>query len=320
MKKYKRRKFIPGECLHIYQRTIGGVNVFYDREDFLVFFTVFSVISKLYSVTVLELCLMIDHIHILLSSDIMSEVSAFIRHYTSLFVHLYNQDSGRTGPLFHKSFGSAPKKGSKKIRSTIVYIGNNPVEKNLCAEAPFYRWNFLAYTQNDFPYSQYIQPSKCPPRIRVILKEVRDTYAKNSYLSYAQLRRMFDKLSVQESEYVTDYIVKTYYPFDSEALLSFYDTYEDMISAMKSTAGSDHDIKEKYYAGSDCVYRDMLKVVRDEMRLQPARKVIVLNKDLKFDAALLLQRKTTATTMQISKFLHMKILSCPDIGLPIIEQ
>ena len=320
MKKYKRRKFIPGECLHIYQRTIGGVNVFYDREDFLVFFTVFSVISKLYSVTVLELCLMIDHIHILLSSDIMSEVSAFIRHYTSLFVHLYNQDSGRTGPLFHKSFGSAPKKGSKKIRSTIVYIGNNPVEKNLCAEAPFYRWNFLAYTQNDFPYSQYIQPSKCPPRIRVILKEVRDTYAKNSYLSYAQLRRMFDKLSVQESEYVTDYIVKTYYPFDSEALLSFYDTYEDMISAMKSTAGSDHDIKEKYYAGSDCVYRDMLKVVRDEMCLQPARKVIVLNKDSKFDADFLLQRKTTATTMQISKFLHMKILSCPDIGLPIIEQ
>ena len=53
MKKYKKRKFIPGECLHIYQRTIGGVNVFYDREDFLVFFTVFSVISKLYSVTVL---------------------------------------------------------------------------------------------------------------------------------------------------------------------------------------------------------------------------------------------------------------------------
>ena len=309
MKKYKKRKFIPGECLHIYQRTIGGVNVFYDREDFLVFFTVFSVISKLYSVTVLELCIMIDHVHILLSSQSMTEVSAFIRHYTSLFVHLYNQDLGRKGPLFHKSFGSAPKKGSKKIRSAIVYIGNNPVEKNLCTDAPSYRWNFLAYSQSDFPYSQHIQSCKCPPRIRTILKEVRDTCAKNSYLSYAQLRRMFDKLSVQESEYVTDYIIKTFYPFDSETLLSFYASYEDMINAMRSTAGSDHDIKEKYYVGSDGIYRDMLKVVRDEMHLQPARKVIVLNKDLKFDLALLLQRKTSATTMQISKFLHMKILS-----------
>ena len=307
MKKYKKRKFIPGECLHIYQRTIGGVNVFYDREDFLVFFTVFSVISKLYSVTVLELCIMIDHIHVLISSNSMSEVSAFIRHYTSLFVHLYNQDLGRKGPLFYKSFGSAPKKGSKKIRSTIVYIGNNPVEKGLCAEAPFYRWNFLAYFQNDFPYSKRIQSSKCPPRIRKILKEIRDTYAKNSYLSYAQLRRMFGKLSGQESEYVTDYVIKTYYPFDSDTLLSFYESYEDMINAMRSTAGSDHDIKEKYYAGSDCVYRDMLKVVRDEMHMLPARKVIVLDKDLKFDAALLLQRKTFASSLQISKFLHMKI-------------
>ena len=53
----------------------------------------------------------------------------------------------------------------------------------------------------------------------------------------------------------------------------------------------------------------MLKVVRDEMHLQPARKVTMLDKDLKFDVALLLQRKTSATTMQISKFLHMKILS-----------
>ena len=309
MRKYKKRKFVPGECLHIYQRTTGGVNVFYDREDFLIFFTVFSVLSRLYSVTVLELCIMIDHIHVLISSGSMSEVSAFIRHYTSLFVHLYNQDVGRKGPLFHKSFGSAPKKGSKKIRSTIVYIGNNPVEKNLCAEAPSYRWNFLAYCQNDFPYSEYIQSSKCPPRIRAILKEVRDMYAKNSYLSYAQLRRMFDRLSTREVEYVTDYIIKTYYPFDSEMLLSFYDSYEDMINAMRSTAGSDHDIKEKYYAGSDCVYREMLKVIRDEMCLCPARKVIVLNKDLKFDAALLLQKKTFATSMQISKFLHMRILS-----------
>lgn len=309
MKTYKKRKFIPGECLHIYQRTISGVNVFYDREDFLVFFTVFSVISKLYSVTVLELCIMIDHIHILLSSQSMTEVSAFIRHYTSLFVHLYNQDLGRKGALFHKSFGSAPKKGSKKIRSAIVYIGNNPVEKNLCKDAPSYRWNFLAYCKHDFPYSKYIRSNKCPPRIRAILKEIKDTYAMNSYMSYAQLRRIFGKLSIHESEYVTDCIIKTYYPFDSDALLSFYDSYEQMISAMGSTAGSDHDIKEKYYVGSDCIYRDMLRILREDMHLQPARKVTMLDKDLKFDVALLLQRKTSATTMQISKFLHMKILS-----------
>ena len=89
----------------------------------------------------------------------------------------------------------------------------------------------------------------------------------------------------------------------------FVGILQDMINAMRATAGSEHDIKEKYYAGSDCVYKDMLKVVLDEMYLQPARKVTVLDRNLKCDAALLLQRKTSATSVQISKFLHMRILS-----------
>ena len=50
--KYKRRKFIAGECLHVYQRTIGGVNIFYDRVDYLVFYTIFSSISKLYDLSI----------------------------------------------------------------------------------------------------------------------------------------------------------------------------------------------------------------------------------------------------------------------------
>ena len=45
---YRKRKFFAGEYLHVYQRTIGGVNIFYDRIDRLVFFTIFATICKLY--------------------------------------------------------------------------------------------------------------------------------------------------------------------------------------------------------------------------------------------------------------------------------
>ena len=37
---YRKRKFAPGECMHIYQRTINGYNIFYDLEDFIVFYTI----------------------------------------------------------------------------------------------------------------------------------------------------------------------------------------------------------------------------------------------------------------------------------------
>ena len=42
----KKRKFYTGEPQHIYQRTIDGFNIFYDIEDFLVFYTVFSISAK----------------------------------------------------------------------------------------------------------------------------------------------------------------------------------------------------------------------------------------------------------------------------------
>lgn len=308
---YKKRKFIPGECMHVYQRTINGFNIFYDREDFIVFYTIFSVVAKAYDIVVLEMCMMIDHVHMLLSSESMSEISDFVRHYTSLFVRVYNDAVSRKGPLFHKSFGSAPKKGSKKIRSTIVYIGNNPVEKTLCPTADKYRWNYLAYIGNANPFSEPKPLSSCSVRLRNAMKEVDKSVSSGRFLSYAQTRRMFGKLSDGEKEILTDHIIKAYGPFDEEVLLSFYDSKEDMLHAMKATAGSDYDIKEKYYSGSDMIYRDMMRVAMDYCGA-PVRTVTVMKPDLKFELAKLLQQRTNATMMQISKFLHLKLSKVRD--------
>lgn len=307
--KYKKRKFIAGEYLHVYQRTIEGVNIFYDRIDYLVFFTIFSTIAKLYDITILQLCIMIDHIHILVASDKLEEVASFLRHYTSHFVQVYNLEIGRNGQLFHKSYGSAPKKGNKKIRSTIVYIGNNPVEKSLCMEASEYRWNFLGYALDKNPYSNKVPRKNCPPRIRSIMKEIEKNHIANKHLSYAQLRRIFAKLSASEKEFVTDYIISTYYPFDTKELLSFYNSYSDMINAMKSTAGNEYDIKEKYYQGSDKVYDEMIEYVEKVMNIKPARLITAFSADRKFEIAKQLQRATKGSTMQISKFVHLKILN-----------
>lgn len=304
--KYKRRRFIAGECLHVYQRAIAGVNIFYDREDYLVYYTMFSVISKLYDITILELCIMIDHIHILISSNQLAQVSSFIQHLTSKFVLVYNQAVGRKGNLFHKSYGSAPKSGSKKIRSTIVYIGNNPVEKSLCLEASEYRWNFLAYIKDKNPFSEKVAAKCIAPRVRSILKEIQRTHKADTYLTYAQLRRMFAKLSKKDKEIVTDYIISIYNPIDIDALLSFYNSYDDMINAMRSTAGSDYDIKEKFYHGSDTVYFEMAEFVENGLGIKPVRLITTSCDDYKFEVAKQLQKATMASSLQIAKFLHMK--------------
>lgn len=304
--KYKKRKFTPRECLHIYQRTINGFNIFYDREDALVFYTIFSVLSKFYNVRVLALCLMVDHVHSLLSSDVLSNISAFVRHYTSLFVSEYNQSIGRRGPLFHKSFGSAPKVGGKKVRSAIVYIGNNPVEKALCSKAEEYRWNFLAYLENENPFSKYKPSSIFSMKLRRAFAEVKGVQGRNGYLTYGQVRRMFDGLSEDESELLTDYIIRLYLPIDRDMLISYYTSCYDMLNAMCSTAGGEYDIREVFNPGSDKIYEQMTNYVNDELHVSPARKVITLPGEVKLEIAGLLSNRFISAKYEVSKFLHIK--------------
>jgi len=297
---------VQGECMHIYQRSVKGFNLFYDQEDFIVFYTIVSVLSKVYNVALLEMCMMIDHVHLLVVSESLEDISAFVRHYTSVFVMESNQDIGRTGQLFHKSFGSAPKKGSKKIRSAIVYVGNNPVEKKLCARAEEYRWNFLAYLKENCPFSRQIPYEERSRSLRRAIKEINGMKVSNRYLAYAQVRRLLGQLPKNEMDFLTDYIITRYYPFDKQSLISYYAGVEEMLYAMSSTAGSDYDIKEIYYSGSDSVYQDMIDVVRRDCQIIPVKSVVMLPIGQKLAVAELLRKKTNASKIQLTKFLHIE--------------
>ena len=57
------RRFIKDEVIHTYQRTESGFNIFYEVEDYLVYYTIFSILAGRYNIVVYGLCLMIDHLH-----------------------------------------------------------------------------------------------------------------------------------------------------------------------------------------------------------------------------------------------------------------
>ena len=185
----KRRRFVPEVCMHVYQRTISGFNIFYDLEDFLVFYTIFSVTARMYKGRVVSMCLMYNHVHVLVESESLVELSRFVQRYTSVFTCEYNNDVGRTGSLFRKSYGSAPKKEEKKIRSAIIYLGNNPVEKKLCI-----------YADSPFPFSSDLKVTSRMKALVNACREVDAAFACMRPLNYAQLRRMFGKLSSKEKE------------------------------------------------------------------------------------------------------------------------
>ena len=95
--------------------------------------------------------------------------------YTSWFSRQYNEWYGLDGPLFRGPYGIASKVTDQKIRDAIAYLYNNPVERQLCKRAEQAHWNFLAYAENPYPFSQPIRLDKARAPMRRAVEEVRAT-------------------------------------------------------------------------------------------------------------------------------------------------
>lgn len=302
----KRRPFYQGITNHVYQRTLDGQQLFYCIEDSLVFYTTFAVCARSSNVQILELCLMHNHVHFLIGTDSVKELSRFIDHYTSWFVREYNTYVSRKGKLFKKNFGSAPKWDEKKLRSSIIYVGNNPVEKHFCKRAIEYRWNFLAYRDNCHPFSEEINKRNISRTMSRSLKEVDFMVKLNLPLKYRQLIRISKNLSAKEKEQLIDYIICAYSVLDYEELSSHFKSYEDMIVAMDSTTGNEYDIKEPRDSFSLPMFNEMIGYLEKSMKRHEIRMVTTLPLDKKMEIYHKLQSHTSASVQQICNFLHIK--------------
>lgn len=302
----KRRKFYRGVVNHVYQRTIDGVHLFYTVDDCLVFFTILSICARSAEVQILELCLMHNHIHILVKTETLKTLSRFVDHFSAWFVQEYNSYVGRTGKLLTKNFGSAPKWDEKRLRSAIIYVGNNPVEKKFCKKAKEYRWNFLAYRNNSWPFSCKVVMRKVSFSMKKAFQEVDSMVHLNQPLRYALLNRIFEKLSKDEKEQLVDYIISSYSPIDYEELESHFKSYESMLLAMESTTGDDYDIKESRDDFSLNAFNQMMKYMMSKLPENKVRTVTTYALDEKISLFRELQTHTSASLHQICSFLHLK--------------
>lgn len=303
----RRRKFLEDEVHHIYQRTVGRFNIFYDIEDYLVYYTIFSIAVRQYEVCVVGLCLMIDHVHMLIKTEARVTMSEFVRQVTSMFAREQNNDVGRKGSLFQARFGSAPKRGMKLLRTAIAYLFNNPVEKRLCERAEEYRWNFLAYAVSEYPFSRPIDSKTASRKLMRAVKEVDLAESEGRHLRYGQMKRMLGSLDYSERMQLVDHIISIYNPIDYDESIGFYGTYENMVTAINSNTGSEYDLKEDRYRFSDMEYSYMADILRQEEGISDLRKITGWDVDEKMRLFRMLRHRVTCSNLPIAKFLHLSI-------------
>lgn len=301
----ERRPFQKNVLNHCYQRTIDGGVLFYSYSDYLVWFTIVCTMARRHQVQILAMCPMPDHVHISARANSLPDLSGFMRDYSHIFAGEHNPVCHRKGPLFESPFGSAPKFTDKSVRSNLIYVGNNPVERKLSSKAEDYRWTFLAYAASDYPFSPKLVIRKARWPLQQAVKEVKNQFNTGRHLTYAQLKRLFKPLTALECQQLTDFIIATYNVIDYNAALQYFNSYENMLLAMHSTTGSEYDIKETYVGKSDVHYVSMANTVMKLLKPNDIHDILAYSIEKRLEVFRLLQKHTPALSKQIAKFLHL---------------
>lgn len=290
---------------HVYQNTRNGYLIFYSVKDYLILFSVISVIARRYGIQILGISLMPDHIHLLVYVSNPDRFRAFIREYTKIFTRLYNQHYNLSGPLFNTPFGCAPKLAHKKVRSAIAYVYNNPVEGQLASKVEEDRWNFLAYANEKSPFSEKLRIDRARWELRKALYTIKACKKEGRWLDYTEIEIVTDRLSSRELQQLTDYVIRKYNCIDYPATTSYFESYGKMVIALNANTGSEYDLAEDTYSKDYRIYRRMIRELLITKGYGTMEHVLNLPSAGRKRLGIHLMQSTIATEREVVKLLRL---------------
>ena len=290
---------------HVYQNTRNGYLIFYSVKDYLILFSVITVVARRYGIQILGICMMPDHIHLIVYVRDPEWFRDFVRDYTSIFTKLYNRHYGLSSPLFNTPFGCAPKIIHKKIRSAIAYVYNNPVEGHLALKVEEDRWNFLAYATEKHPFSEKLRIDKARWALRKALYTVKACKRDRRWLNYAEIEKVTDELSTRELQQFTDYTIRKYNCIDYDAAISYYGSYDKMVTALNANTGSEYVSTEDTFAKDYRIYKTMILALCHGMKMETMENVLSLPRANRYRLKQRLIRNKGATDKEVAKLLRL---------------
>ena len=109
-----------------------------------------------YKINIIAYCIMDNHIHLLIETNTIENMSKFMHKINLKYAQYYNFiENGRIGYVFRDRFTSEPILDEKHLYNCIRYIYNNPVKAKI-VEYPYQykysNYNDRKYNLNNEPY------------------------------------------------------------------------------------------------------------------------------------------------------------------------
>jgi putative transposase len=165
----------PGLISHITQRAAGREPLFLEKRDYLIMLGLFKESSEKFNLEYYALCLMPNHIHVLLKPREKNLAEA-MRSIFSRYAAKFNRRYERRGHLFGGPYRQSVCLDNTYLLTASVYIHLNPVRAGLVEDANQYRWSSSALYCQEKPKESFINPGPILELVDDDLQKARGKY------------------------------------------------------------------------------------------------------------------------------------------------
>ena len=137
------RNYIKTTFFHVITQGINKNYIFEKAEDIKYHIKTMYKLSTQHEIKIIAYCIMNNHLHMLLKTDNIKELSKYMQRLNTTYAKYYNKKYNRVGYVFRDRYKSEGIYSEEHLYNCIKYIYDNPVKAGICNKA------------EEYPYSNY---------------------------------------------------------------------------------------------------------------------------------------------------------------------
>jgi putative transposase len=139
------RASVGGLCYHVINRGNARSHVFHDSSDYQAFVRLISEACTRLPLNVLAVCLMPNHIHLVLRPYGNMDLSRWMQWLLTAHVRRHHRRYGTSGHVWQGRFKAFPVQHDAHLLQVMRYVERNALRANLVDHAEDWWWGSLAW-------------------------------------------------------------------------------------------------------------------------------------------------------------------------------
>lgn len=137
----KARKYVRASFFHVMCQGIKKEDIFSNKKHINKYLKLLKKYKDEFFIDIIAYCIMPNHVHLLLHSYNIQNISKFMHKLNGVYGMYYNDLEERVGYVFRDRFKMEEITDDKYLKNCIFYIHNNPVKAGICNIPSSYKYS-----------------------------------------------------------------------------------------------------------------------------------------------------------------------------------